>query len=65
MKHKRKKNSRKSEYFISVLTCPECGNKFPIPRRYSQQRAVGHVKDIYCPFCNKVQKFTEGASYER
>ena len=51
------KNNR--SYTISKLICPECGNKFPIPRLKSQSRERGHIKDVYCPYCNKTQKMLE------
>ena len=44
---------------LSTFICPICNNTFPLMRRRSKQRERGHIKDIYCPFCHKVQKFTE------
>jgi len=44
---------------LSTFICPECGNTFPLMRNRSRQRERGHVKDIYCPYCHKIQKFTE------
>ena len=46
-------------YCNSELVCPECGRKFPIPRKMSRQREKMHIKDLFCPFCGKVQKMTE------
>lgn len=31
----------------------------PLPRKMKRPRENGHIKDIFCPFCNKVQKTTE------
>lgn len=47
------KTCRSNGYEISDCLCPECGNKFPIPRRKSCRRKNGHKKVIWCPFCNK------------
>ena len=51
--------SKKKRSTISNFICPECGLEFPIPRKIGQQREKGHIKDLYCPICNKIQKFTE------
>ena len=39
---------------ISNFICPECGLNFPLPRNHGRQR-----KNIYCPKCDKIQKFRE------
>lgn len=44
---------------ISNFVCPECGLEFPLPRIHGQQRKNGHIKDVFCPVCGKVQKFQE------
>ena len=54
------KTTRKIAYEISDLTCPECGNRFLIPRRSNKLRKDGHIKDIWCPFCSKETKMVEG-----
>lgn len=43
----------------SDMICPECGRNFPIIRAASKTREKGHIKDLYCPFCKKDQKFRE------
>ena len=48
---------------ISILHCMECGEKFPIPRN-RQQREKKHIKDLWCPYCKKTQKFTEQRSID-
>lgn len=50
---------RKQTYDISQFLCPDCGKTIPLPRRTRRERKSGHIKDIYCPFCNKVQKTIE------
>ena len=43
----------------STFICPECKNTFPIMRPHGHNREKGHIKDIWCPYCKKVQKFLE------
>lgn len=50
---------RKQAYVISELECPVCGNRFTVPRKKGKQRAVGHIKDIWCPCCKATRKFIE------
>lgn len=38
---------------ISSCVCIKCGNKFPIPRP-KRSRKKGHIKSIYCPFCQEL-----------
>lgn len=46
-------------FTISQFKCPECGNVIPIPRKKNRVRENGHIKDLFCPWCNKVQKMIE------
>ena len=48
-----------SKFEIVDFVCPECGNKFPIPRPNNKRREKGHIKDLWCPFCEKVVKMKE------
>lgn len=50
---------RENRFEISNFVCPECGNKFPIPRPKSMRREKRHVKDLWCPFCKKTVKTIE------
>lgn len=50
---------RDKKFVTSDFICQECGFKFPLPRRKFKQREKGHIKDIYCPKCNKITKFKE------
>jgi len=50
---------RKRQFTVSDFICPVCGNTIPLPRKKSSQRKDGHIKDIWCPYCGKVQKFAE------
>ena len=53
------KNMNKSD-----MICPECGKKFPIIRIASKTREKNHIKDLYCPYCKKEQKFLEVRSID-
>lgn len=44
---------------LSTFICPECGKTFPIMRNHGRQRERGHIKDIWCPYCQQTQKFLE------
>ena len=46
-------------YTISYCVCPNCEKMFPIPRRNSLKRNKGHIKDLYCVYCNQIVKTTE------
>lgn len=50
---------RKRTFTISHFLCPECHNVIPLPRKANRSRENGHIKDIYCPYCNKVQHTLE------
>lgn len=56
--------SRRSQFEISSFECPGCGKRFPLPRKMKQRRKKGHIKTLYCPFCNKMQDFTEYQGFE-
>lgn len=45
---------------ISDFYCTQCGHKtLPIPRKDGQGRELGHLKNLYCPFCRKKQNCVE------
>ena len=50
---------KRQQYNISYFVCPECGNVIPLPRKKSSKRNKGHIKDLFCVFCNNVVKTTE------
>lgn len=50
---------RKSPYTISNFICPECGGILPLPRMKKSRREKGHMKNIFCPYCQKEQTFQE------
>lgn len=43
----------------SWLKCSECGGKFPVIRQRGRKRGIGHIKDLWCPYCKKETKFVE------
>lgn len=49
-------NNKRKVRVISDFICPECGLDFPLPRIHGKQRKNGHIKDIYCPKCDKIQQ---------
>ncbi|MBR3243040.1 MAG: hypothetical protein IKF90_10120 [Parasporobacterium sp.] len=44
---------------IRVFRCPECGHKAYAPKRRKYRTNVGHIKDMWCPYCGKEQKFEQ------
>ena len=44
---------------VSFLKCKECGGVFPIRRKNGKLRKRGHVKTMWCPWCEKVTKHVE------
>ncbi len=53
------KNRRNKHVNYSQLLCLSCKNLvYNIPRNYGQ-REIGHIKDLYCPWCKKVTKCQE------
>ena len=50
---------RRRSYEISYFKCPECSNSIPLPRMKNARRSKGHIKDLFCPYCNDVVKTKE------
>lgn len=50
---------RTNKFEISEFVCQECGKSFPLPRAKARRRKEGHVKDLWCPFCQKEVKTIE------
>ena len=48
-----------SKYSISYFVCPQCGKTLPLPRGKNRARNKGHIKNLYCVFCNETVKCTE------
>ena len=49
----------KRKTYYTDLICPECGKIQVIYRRRTMQKKIGHIKDLWCPNCQKVCKFIE------
>ncbi len=50
-----------TSYVISYFRCPQCGFRMSVPRKKKRLRAAGHIKDLYCPNCDKIVKMQENA----
>ena len=50
---------RKQKFMITHFYCNDCGTEIPLPRRIGRMRERDHVKDIWCPKCKAIKKFTE------
>ena len=57
----RRQEVKKSPISISYFVCPVCQNMIPLPRPRGNQRAKGHLKWIYCPYCRQKRNFIEHA----
>lgn len=50
----------KKNFLISEMWCTQCGNRgISIPRKDSKKREPGHLKKLYCIYCNKEQNHVE------
>ena len=46
-------------YVRSDFYCPNCGKSVSIQRRKGYQRASGHRKKMYCPWCRNTLNMIE------
>ena len=46
-------------YSISYFHCPICRFQMTVPRKLCRKRKKGHIKDLYCPNCDKIVKMRE------
>lgn len=54
----------KRDFVMSDFYCTECGNKgISCARQVGQAREPGHLKKLYCVYCNKVTNHTEIRPY--
>ena len=50
----------KNKFVISDTYCCKCGQKgISIPRKNGQYREPGHLKKLYCIFCDQEQNHVE------
>ena len=50
---------RVHKFNISLFKCPDCGLDMFVPREIRHKRKIGHIKDLYCVRCGKIQKMKE------
>lgn len=51
---------RTQHYTISKMYCTCCGKEgIPIPRKNNQIREPGHLKNLFCIYCNKIVNHVE------
>lgn len=53
----------KRSFNISKFCCPDCECSMFVPRNLGQQRENGHVKDLWCPWCEETKKMVEQKGY--
>ena len=51
--------SAKSTYTMRVFKCPVCGGVLLAAKKSNKRTKVGHIKDLFCPYCNDVRKFVQ------
>lgn len=52
-------------FVLTNLKCGNCERTMMIPRRIGRQKQKGHIKDMWCPYCNTMSKFVEYKGYLR
>ena len=50
---------RKHNMVYSHCVCPICGNAMVVPRIVGRSRKKNHKKDMWCPFCKKMNTMIE------
>lgn len=50
---------KRKDGIIVYYRCKCCGKEVTIPRQKSRQRGIGHIKDLWCPWCKTKEKFVE------
>lgn len=47
-------NRKNTKFIYNTFYCTQCGNKnYSIPRKLNSQREAGHLKELYCPHCER------------
>ena len=54
---------KRNDNIIMSYQCNHCGKKVTVPRQIGRQRGIGHIKDMWCPFCKADSKFREVGVY--
>ncbi len=48
-----------NKFTCDILVCKVCGTRMSVPRNLARRRARGHIKDMWCPRCQKITKHYE------
>lgn len=54
-----KKDMKKNRYTIRIFKCTECGNHLYAAKKLGNRTSIGHVKTMYCPFCDMDTQFIQ------
>lgn len=49
---------------VEEYICPDCGFNFMVYRLPQARREKGHIKDLYCPFCDEDKGFIESSKFK-
>lgn len=50
---------KRNDAEIAFYQCSECKKILSIPRQRGRRREAGHLKTMWCPFCNDGREFFE------
>ena len=54
---------KRNDIIIVYYRCNQCNHNVTIPRQIGRKRGIGHLKDMWCPYCKVEAKFTEVGQY--
>ena len=46
-----------------VFKCPVCGGVRIATKKDNRRTSNGHIKDMFCPYCNDTRKFIQIGTY--
>ena len=49
----------KTQTVMRVFKCPVCGGVILASKKANRKTPDGHVKDMFCPYCNDERKFVQ------
>ena len=55
---------KRKDIQIMYYKCCSCNGMTTVPRQKGRLRGVGHLKDMWCPFCGEEKKFVEIGMYQ-
>lgn len=50
---------KRNDAEIAFYQCGECKKILSVPRQKGRRREAGHLKTMWCPFCNHIREFYE------